>query len=130
LTLLYGSYIGLIYGVKLSQQYGLKLEDYSKIVGEITPGFTDFFKHEIEVINRGDYQITQSPLPISVAATRRIADSFKELEILQEFPEILAKILAEASQQGLDNKELAAVIKVIERPKEEAKHLMNDIVVG
>ena len=113
LTWLYGSYIGLIYGVKLAQQYGLKLEDYSVIIGEITPGFTDFFKHEIDVINRADYQITQSPLSISVAATQRIADSFKELDVLQEFPKTLAEILNKAHHKGLDNEELAAIIKVI-----------------
>lgn len=118
LTWLYGSYIGLIYAVKLCQRYDLKLEDFSAIIGEVTPGYTDFFKYEIDVIKRGDYRITQSPLPISVAATRRIADSFKELNVIQEFPEILAKILEEANRKGLDNEELAAIIKVIENPKD------------
>lgn len=113
LTWLYGSYIGLIYGVKLSQEYGLRLEDFSEIVGEITPGFTEFFKHEIDVINRGDFSISQSPLPISVSATKRIAESFGELNVIQEYPNILAKILAEANQKGLHNEELAAIIKVI-----------------
>jgi 3-hydroxyisobutyrate dehydrogenase-like beta-hydroxyacid dehydrogenase len=113
LTWLYGSYIGLIYGVTLAQQYGLKLEDFSTIIGEITPGFTDFFKHEIDVINREDYRITQSPLPISVSATQRIADSFKELDVIQEFPQTLARILAEADRKGLYNEELASIIKVI-----------------
>ncbi|TJZ62908.1 NAD(P)-dependent oxidoreductase [Sphingobacterium olei] len=113
LTWLYGSYIGLIYGVTLAQQYGLKLEDFSTIIGEITPGFTDFFKHEIDVINREDYRITQSPLPISVSATQRIADSFEELDVIQEFPQTLARILAEADRKGLYNEELASIIKVI-----------------
>ncbi|MDR7132212.1 3-hydroxyisobutyrate dehydrogenase-like beta-hydroxyacid dehydrogenase [Algoriphagus sp. 4150] len=113
LTWLYGSYIGLIYGVKLSQEYGLQLEDFSEIVGEITPGYTEFFKHEIDVINRGDFGISQSPLPISVSATKRIAESFGELNVIQEYPNLLAKILAEADQKGLHNEELAAIIKVI-----------------
>lgn len=113
LTWLYGSYIGLIYGVKLSQQYGLQLEDFSTIVGEITPGFTEFFKHEIDVINRGDFTISQSPLPISVAATRRIAESFEGLDVIQEFPKALAGILEEADHKGLHKQELAAIIKVI-----------------
>ncbi|WP_423129216.1 NAD(P)-dependent oxidoreductase [Gaoshiqia sp. Z1-71] len=118
LTWLYGSYIGLIYAVTLCRRYDLKLEGFSAIIEEITPGYTDFFKYEIDVINRGDYRITQSPLPISVAATQRIADSFKELNVIQEFPEILAKILGEANRKGLDHEELAAIIKVIEKPKD------------
>lgn len=117
LTLLYGSYIGLIYAVKLCQEYDLKLEDFSSIVGEVSPGYTDFFKYEIDVIKHGDFTITQSPLPISVAATQRIAESFKELEVLQEFPKVLANILNKANKEGLGNEELAALIKVISKPE-------------
>jgi 3-hydroxyisobutyrate dehydrogenase-like beta-hydroxyacid dehydrogenase len=123
LTWLYGSYVGLIYGVELSRQYGLKLEDFSSIIEEVTPGYTTFFKHQIDVINRGDYRITQSPLSISVAATRRIANSFKELDVMQEFPENVARILAEADRKGLYNEELAAIIKVIEKQKAEAMNV-------
>lgn len=117
LTWLYGSYIGLIYAVKLCQLYGLELKDFSEIVGEVTPGYTDFFKYEIDVINRGDFRVTQSPLPISIAATRRIADSFRELNVIQDFPEIIAGILEKAHHKGLDNEELAAIIKVIGGPE-------------
>lgn len=113
LTWLYGSYVGLIYGVNLSQEYGLNLADYSSIIGEIAPGFVDFFQYEVNVINRGDYQITQSPLPISVAATQRIAESFQELNVLQEFPQVLKSILQEAHEKGLNNEELAAITKVV-----------------
>lgn len=113
LTWLYGSYIGLIYGVKLSQEYGLKLEDYSQIIGEITPGFTEFFQYEIDVIKRGDFTISQSPLPISIAATERISNAFKALNVLQDFPETLKSILKEADRKGLGKEELAAIIKVI-----------------
>jgi len=113
LTWLYGSYVGLIYGVKLSQEYGLNLADYSSIIGEIAPGFTDFFQYEVDVIDRADYQVTQSPLPISVAATQRIADSFQELNVLQEFPQVLKSIFQVAEGKGLDNEELAAIAKVV-----------------
>lgn len=115
LTWLYGSYVGLMYGTALSRQYGLKLKDFSEIVQEVTPGYTEFFKHEIDMINQENYGITQSPLPISVSATQRIADSFKALEVRQEFPALLAKLLNDASKKGLDNEELAAIIKVIEK---------------
>lgn len=115
LTWLYGSYVGLIYGVKLSQQYALKLEDFSAIIGDIAPGFTEFFKYEVDVIRRGDYGITQSPLAISVAATQRIAASFKALNVDQAFPQTLAKILEVAKGKGLGNEELAAISKAIEQ---------------
>jgi len=113
LTWLYGSYVGLIYGAKLSQAYGLDLTDYSNLIGEVTPGFTDFFKHEIGVISKGDFRVSQSPLAISVAATQRIAAAFQNLNIMSGFPGALAGILEKARQDGLENKELAAIINVI-----------------
>lgn len=116
LTWLYGSYVGLIYGVKLCQSFGLKLDDYSTIIGEIVPGFVDFFKHEISEIDQDHFEITQSPLSISVSATQRIADTFKDLPVTQEFPQIISSILKQADSRGLRGKELAAIIKVIETP--------------
>lgn len=75
LSWLYGAYVGLMYAVGLSQKAGLKLELLSNTIAEITPGFTEFFKHEIGVIDKGDFTITQSPLAISITATQRIADA-------------------------------------------------------
>jgi 3-hydroxyisobutyrate dehydrogenase-like beta-hydroxyacid dehydrogenase len=69
LSWLYGSYLGMLHGVGLCQQSGLELDAFRDILGEITPGFTEFFKYEIDVIKRGDFTVSQSPLSISVAAT-------------------------------------------------------------
>jgi 3-hydroxyisobutyrate dehydrogenase-like beta-hydroxyacid dehydrogenase len=119
LTWLYGSYIGLIYGVKLSQASGLRLSDYEEIIGDVVPGFTDFFKHQIKTISQGNFEVTQSPLEISVSATKRIADMFKELAVAQEFPDIIASILKKADgEYGGANKEVAILAKTI-----ETKHL-------
>ncbi|WP_207421553.1 NAD(P)-dependent oxidoreductase [Desertivirga brevis] len=114
LTCLYGSFAGLIYGVKMCQAFGISLEDYSRVIAEITPEFTSFFTHELQEIKNENYEITQSPLAISVSATQRIADTFQELKVAQEFPRIIASILKKAEQRGLADKELAAIIKVIE----------------
>jgi 3-hydroxyisobutyrate dehydrogenase-like beta-hydroxyacid dehydrogenase len=114
LTWLYGSYIGLIYGMKLCQEFALKLEDYRDIIAEIVPGFTDFFKHEVNMVSQGTYEVTQSPLSISVSATQRIADTFKGLSVAQEFPEIIASILKQAgARYGSPEKEVAVILKVI-----------------
>jgi hypothetical protein len=59
----------MLHGVGLCQQSGLELDAFRDILGEITPGFAEFFKYEIDVIKRGDFTVSQSPLSISVAAT-------------------------------------------------------------
>lgn len=117
LSWLYGSYIGLIYGVKLCQAFDLKLSDYGKIIGEIQPGFGEFFKHSINQIDHEQWEITQSPLSISVSATQRIANTLKELPLAQEFPQIIASMFQEANSRGLAEKEVIAIIKVIERER-------------
>lgn len=118
LTWLYGSYVGLIYAVKLCKEYKLDLHEVGNVIAEVAPGYIEFFKHQVDTINRNDFRITQSPLSISVPATRRVADTFRNLNVVQEFPESIARILENADRQNLGNEEAAAIIKVIERPQE------------
>jgi 3-hydroxyisobutyrate dehydrogenase-like beta-hydroxyacid dehydrogenase len=118
LTWLYGSYIGLIYGIKLSQAFGLNLTDFGQIISEIVPGFTAFFRHEVNMVAADNYNVTQSPLEISVTATRRIADTFRTLPLAQDFPEIMSSILSEAGiRYGGAGKEVAVIAKIIEKGK-------------
>jgi 3-hydroxyisobutyrate dehydrogenase-like beta-hydroxyacid dehydrogenase len=118
LTWLYGSYIGLIYGIKLSQAFGLKLDDFGQIISEIVPGFTTFFRHEINMVATGNFDVTQSPLEISVSATKRIADTFKTLPLAQEFPQIMSSILADAgATYGGAGREVAVIAKILDKPK-------------
>lgn len=120
LTWLYGSYMGLMYGVKLCQAFGLKLQDFAAIIEEIVPGFTAFFKHEINMISENNYEVTQSPLQISVSATKRIADTFKGLPVAQDFPQIISDILKQAdAEHGSKQNELAVLAKVIEKKKQQ-----------
>lgn len=100
LTWLYGSYVGMIYGAALARANGLKPEAYGNILSEISPDFIRFFQHELSVIQRGDFSITQSPLAISVTATKRIADAIGETGARNEFPELIAGLLKDADEMG------------------------------
>lgn len=114
LTWVYGSYIGLLYGVALAQSAGLKLEAYRDIIGEIAPGFTEFYKHEINVIDQNNFQITQSPLSISVSATQRISDAIGAIGADTAFPLVMSDMLKKANEKGLADLELAVLIKIIQ----------------
>lgn len=114
LTWLYGSYTGLIHGIILSQKSGLSLSAFSEILGEITPGFTEFFKHQIGVVEKGDFTISQSPLSISVAATQRIHNAFRNASTQPAFIKTISDLLQKAESQGLADQELAALVKVVE----------------
>ena len=114
LTWLYGSYTGLIHGIILSQKSGLPLSAFSEILGEITPGFTEFFKHQIGVVEKGDFTISQSPLSISVAATQRIHNAFQNAGTRPAFVKAISDLLQKAESDGLADQELAALVKVVE----------------
>jgi len=113
LTWLYGSYTGLIHGIVLSQKTGLSLNAFSEILGEITPGFTEFFKHQIGVVEKGDFTISQSPLSISVAATQRIYHAFRKARTQPAFIKTISDLLQKAESGGLADQELAALVKVV-----------------
>ena len=113
LSWLYGSFTGLMYGAAMCENMGLDLGLYRDLVAETTPGITDFLKHEISVISQKEFQVSQSPLAISVTATQRIVDAVRAFGLDSRFPEQIALLLKEAQEQGLGNSELASLIGVI-----------------
>lgn len=113
LTWLYGSYTGLIHGIVLAQKTGLPLNAFGEILGEITPGFTEFFKHQIGVVEKGDFTVSQSPLSISVAATQRIHDAFRKAGAREDFVKAISDLLQKAESLGLADQEVAALVKVV-----------------
>ncbi|XXX78156.1 3-hydroxyacyl-CoA dehydrogenase NAD-binding domain-containing protein [Sorangium sp. So ce134] len=82
-------------------------------VAGIAPGFGQFLQHEGAVIQSGDYTASESPLRISVEATRRLLDTATEANINTEFPLYAARQLERADAAGLGGEELAAVMKVL-----------------
>lgn len=113
LSWLYGSFTGLMYGVAMCESMGLDLELYRDLVAETAPPITDFLKHEIDVISRKEFQVSQSPLAISVTATQRIADAVRAFGFDSRFSEQIALLLKKAQEQGLGDNELASLIGVI-----------------
>ncbi len=113
LSWVYGSCVGLFYGAALCQKEGIDLEDYRTIVGEIAPGFLEFYKHEINMIRQDNFKVTQSPLSISVGASQRIADTVKSMGLDTDFTDAIARLLRKASDKGYNDEEVAALIKVI-----------------
>ena len=113
LSWVYGSYVGLMYGVAFCQKEGINLEDYRTIIGEIAPGFLEFYKHEINMIRQSNFNITQSPLSISVGASQRIADTVRSMGLDTDFTDAIAGLLRKAKDKGYEQEEVAALIKVI-----------------
>lgn len=113
LSYVYGAYIGFVHGARIAESEGLDVGRYGKLVNQISPSFGAFFEYEAGVIESGDFAITESPLRISVEATRRILHNSVEAGINTEFPALAANLLERADAAGLGDQELAALIKVL-----------------
>jgi 3-hydroxyisobutyrate dehydrogenase-like beta-hydroxyacid dehydrogenase len=113
LSYVYGAGMGFFHGARIAESEGFHVNDYGSLVAEISPSFGEFFKHEGAVIQSGNYEISESPLKISVEATERLAQAARERRINAEFPTFVAGIFKRAAAAGYENEEVAALIKVL-----------------
>lgn len=123
LSYVYGSFAGFLHGANIAKETGLDIAAYGNLVNVISPGFGAFFEHEANVIASGDFQITESPLRISIPAVRRILRTSERLQINTEVPTLVDGWLQRAAMAGLADEELAALIKVL-RPDARTEHQM------
>lgn len=113
LSYVYGAFVGFLHGALIAESEGLDVARFGKLVSDISPSFGAFFAHEGQVIQSGDFRITESPLRISVEATQRIHDFSKSRRLNTDFPDLANRLLQRAHAAGLGNEELAALIKVM-----------------
>lgn len=116
LSYIYGTTLGFMHGVRIAETEGFGAAQYGALVAAIAPSFAGFLKYEGEVIESGDFAITQSPLRISVEATERIARAARERGINDEIPAFTAGLFRRAAQAGYGDEEIAALIKVLRAP--------------
>lgn len=113
LSFVYGATAGFLQGAALMQQEGLDVQRYGAIVNAMAPSYGEFLQHEANVIASGDYSISQSPLSISVEATRRIHHAMRDAGLDASLTAAIAQLLERANAAGYSGEELAAVAKVI-----------------
>lgn len=113
LSYVYGAFAGFLHGARIAEARSIDVGAFGRIVQNIAPSFGAFFAHEARVIASGDFAISESPLRISTVAVRRIAGTSTTLGINSELPTLVQSWLDQASKEGFDDQELAAVIKVL-----------------
>ncbi len=125
LSYVYGASLGVFQGAALAEAGGLDIGVYGSIVQTMSASFGDFLKHETDVIAKENFTISQSPLSISVDATRRIENAARKKGLNVNFPAVMATLLQEAESVGFANEEFAALIKVLRNPSTHSgnKHL-------
>lgn len=131
LSYVYGATAGFIHGALIAETQGLDVGVFGKLVADISPTFGSFFKHEGAVIQSGDFTISESPMRISIEATRRILQSSQASGINAEIPAFLDGLFQRAEKAGLADQELAALIKVVRsRPDAAGRRPVRDGAAG
>jgi 3-hydroxyisobutyrate dehydrogenase-like beta-hydroxyacid dehydrogenase len=113
LSYVYGAFVGFVHGALIAEAEQLDVGRFGQLVSDISPTFGAFFAHEGRVIQSGSFAVTESPLRISVEATRRIHEFSDARGLDTEFPALVSRLLQRAHAAGLADEELAAVIKVM-----------------
>ncbi len=113
LSSIYGTMLGFFHGVRIMESEQVSVHTFGNIVGGIMPTFGDFIRHEANVINSGDYAITESPMRISVEAVERIHQHAYAAGINTAFPDYANPLFKKAKAAGLMEQELAALVKVL-----------------
>lgn len=116
LSYVYGACLGFFQGAALAQAEGLDVGVYGDIVAAMSPSFGEFLRHEGGTIKRGDFTISQSPLSISVDATRRIESAMRGKGLHAELPAVFARLLSQAQEAGYGQQEFSSVVKVMAAP--------------
>lgn len=113
LSYVYGSALGFFQGALIAEAARLDLRLYGKIISEMAPNFGVFFQHEANMIAENNFEITQSPLNISIAAVKRIEQATKEAGLDTRIPSFITKFFEEAEEKGWGDKEAAVLIKLL-----------------
>jgi hypothetical protein len=95
-----GTMLGFFHGALVAESEGFAVDHYGSLVAEISPTFGEFFKYEGAVIQSGNYEISESPLKISVEATERLAQAARDAGINSEFPTFTAGFFKKAVTAG------------------------------
>jgi 3-hydroxyisobutyrate dehydrogenase-like beta-hydroxyacid dehydrogenase len=118
LSYVYGAFLGFIHGARIAESEGFGVAPYGALVAEISPTFGEFFRHEGAVIESGNFQVSESPLRISVEATERLVEAARAAGINAELPTFVADLFRRAMAAGYGQEEAAAMIKVLRAPVE------------
>ncbi|QEH39684.1 NAD(P)-dependent oxidoreductase [Chitinophaga sp. XS-30] len=113
LSAIYGTMTGFLHGARIVEAAGFPVDKYGALVAGITSTFGDFLQHEANVIRSGNFEISQSPMKISIDAMERILQQAEDAGIHSGFPAYAAGLFRQAAKAGLENEELAALIKVL-----------------
>ncbi|QGW83283.1 NAD(P)-dependent oxidoreductase [Variovorax paradoxus] len=116
LSCMFGAMSGFFHGVRICESEGLKVNEFSQMIGAISPVLGEMISAEGEAIHAGRYGEPESSMATCAGSGRLFVKQAREAKLDASFPDFLMGLFDRALGAGLANERLAAMIKVLRQP--------------
>jgi len=116
LSCMFGAMSGFFHGVRICESEGLKVNEFSQMIGAISPVLGEMIDAEGQAIHAGRYGEPESSMATCAGSGRLFVKQAREAKLDASFPDFLMGLFDRALGAGLANERLAAMIKVLRQP--------------
>ena len=116
LSCMFGAMSGFFHGVRICESEGLKVNEFSQMIGAISPVLGEMISAEGEAIHAGRYGQPESSMATCAGSGRLFVKQAREAKLDASFPDFLMGLFDRALDAGFANERLAAMIKVLRQP--------------
>jgi len=116
LSCMFGAMSGFFHGVRICESEGLKVNEFSQMIGAISPVLGEMIDAEGQAIHAGRYGEPESSMATCAGSGRLFVKQAREAKLDASFPNFLMGLFDRALGAGLANERLAAMIKVLRQP--------------
>jgi 3-hydroxyisobutyrate dehydrogenase-like beta-hydroxyacid dehydrogenase len=116
LSCMFGAMSGFFHGARICESEGLKVNEFSRMIGAISPVLGEMISAEGEAIHAGRYGEPESSMATCAGSGRLFVKQAREAGLDASFPDFLMGLFDRALHAGFANERLAAMIKVLRQP--------------
>ncbi|WGT61589.1 NAD(P)-dependent oxidoreductase [Variovorax paradoxus] len=116
LSCMFGAMSGFFHGARICESEGLKVNEFSQMIGAISPVLGEMISAEGEAIHTGRYGEPESSMATCAGSGRLFVKQAREAKLDASFPDFLMGLFDRALGAGFANERLAAMIKVLRQP--------------
>jgi 3-hydroxyisobutyrate dehydrogenase-like beta-hydroxyacid dehydrogenase len=116
LSCMFGAMSGFFHGARICESEGLKVNEFSQMIGAISPVLGEMINAEGQAIHTGRYGEPESSMATCAGSGRLFVKQAREAKLDASFPDFLMGLFDRAMDAGFANERLAAMIKVLRQP--------------
>ncbi|MEJ1164510.1 NAD(P)-binding domain-containing protein [Variovorax sp. CCNWLW186] len=116
LSCMFGAMSGFFHGVRICESEGLKVNEFSQMIGAISPVLGEMIDAEGQAVHAGRYGEPESSMATCAGSGRLFVKQAREAKLDASFPDFMMGLFDRALGAGFANERLAAMIKVLRQP--------------